>query len=1138
MKTVVDTLPIKAKNSRLVFIFALLTALLVLNSWLLHRCFQVVSEQEHMIQHTFQVLQELDAVASNAKDIETGARGFALAKTEEYLEPFHRGTGQIWSHAATLRTLIDDNPAQQAYYVALELMLKRRFAVLDELVTLVRAGRLTNEALHIRLSEGKASMDSMREQVMAMKTIERELMEKRSSQADRSRLMFQWLLIGTTLITLIAILASFGRIAQAQRAAREQALLKAAEARESDNIAELSKVIAGDISLEQAAERLLAHFVKSLGALAGRVFVDDHGKILPVASVGVHASLNDDDQRRLASNNLVQAALAREDAWLVDQVPADYWQVSSSLGHSIPTCLVFIPYTFQGRRIGVLELAFFARPDEATWHLLQQLGNTIGTGLNAAQARSRMQILLERTQQQAEELQAQQEELRTNNEELEQQARALEAQQQALNIKNQELESTRGELEERAAELERSSQYKSDFLAKMSHELRTPLNGLLILSTLLMENKEGTLTEQQRNFARSINTAGNDLLVLINDILDLSKIEARKLSLRRDHFTLTSLLKSKRMTFGPQADAKGLELVIEGPDNAETFALDTDRTRVEQVLRNFLSNAIKFTGTGRITLTARLSADQTRVSFSVADTGIGIPLAKQASVFDAFEQADSSVSRKYGGTGLGLTISRELAHLLGGEIRLVSQEGVGSTFTLEIPVALAEASESGEPVPTSRALLTEAAPGANPSLRLVGDNSLLQKHEKDVAQALKDLAAERKSILVVEDDDSFRLSVVDAVKSYGFNAIEAADGEIALAILHAHTPDAILLDIKLPGISGLGILEMIKQMPHLRHIPVHMISALEYQNSALRMGALGYLTKPVTLDKVRSAISRIENLLSKQLKRVLLVEDDAAQSEAIAHLISGQDIDVQVARTGQIAIKRLGGETFDCIILDLSLPDISGFDLVKRLSEMNLSLPPIVIYTGKDLTDTEEAYLRRFAESIIIKGARSPERLLDEVNLFLHRVEALLPAEKREILTSLRAQDQNFGHKTVLVVDDDIRNVFALTSALETRGLNVRVARDGVEALNAVQEHTDIDLVIMDIMMPRMDGFEAMRRIRALNGERYRRLPIVALTAKAMRGDHEKCMEAGASDYLRKPVNLDNLSTVLKVWLGPKGFLS
>lgn len=1119
-------------QTRLKLILVAILAVLSFNTWFLYLNFKEVAEQDAWVLHTAEVLYELEQVASAVKDAETGSRGYLLTGDEDHLESYRTGSLDVWAHFNVLREITADNHDQQSRLTQLETVIKRRLEILSRLVeeTRARDGKFVSPKAS-KFSEGKVAMAMLRRNIEEIKTAEQRLMNARSETTSRSKKIFGWALVVTTLLSAIVISLTVMQIARHQRRTLEENEQKSREARENDVVAEAARLVAGDTSLENVSLRSLEFFSTRFGMLAGRIFMREQAELRPIAMFGVKELEADAHGARAG---LIKAAASRADLWQVSDVPADYWHISSSLGESKPRTLLFVPIIFQGENIGVVEMAFFEEPAAETKSAIAKLRETLGIGLNAAQSRGHLQALLERTQQQSEELQAQQEELKTNNEELEQQARALESQQQSLNMKNRELERAQGELEQKASDLEKSSQYKSDFLAKMSHELRTPLNGLLILSTLLIENKERNLTSQQTQFARSIHSAGNDLLLLINDILDLSKIEARKLTLKKDDFTLESLMNSKRLTFGPQATSKGLALEITMPDSLKGLHLHTDRQRLEQILRNFMSNAIKFTDSGHVRLNASINAAKTRIQFVVEDTGIGIPKSKQAAIFEAFEQGDSSVSRKYGGTGLGLTISRELATLLGGEISVTSEEGKGSRFNLTIPIELPTAAGSID-APRPSVLASPSSKEASSPSGLKQQNPA--RFEGAVGDVLKGISDTDKSILIVEDDDAFRTSVTETVKTYGFKPIEAADGEFAMALLNEHTPKAILLDIKLPGISGLGLLEMIKQIPRLRHVPVHMISALEYQHSALRMGALGYLTKPVTIEKVRSALGRIEGLLSKQLKKVLLIEDDERQSHAISQLIAGDDIEVKAAKTGKEAVNALKSTGYDCIILDLTLPDVSGFDLLSELSALEVSLPPIVIYTGKDLTDAEEAYLRRFSESIIIKGVRSPERLLDEVNLFLHRVESMLPLEQREMLSHLRSQEKSFEGKTVLVVDDDIRNVFALTSALEARGLGVEVARDGVEALETLARNEHIDLVVMDIMMPRMDGYETMREIRKSKNDRVRGLPIVALTAKAMREDHEKCMEAGANDYLPKPVNLDNLTTVLKVWLAPQGIM-
>lgn len=1105
-------------------------------AWILDTNFQKVNEQQDLVIHTTDVIIELESVLSSCKDAETGVRGYLLTFSQDYLEPYHRGVLATWAHINKLKTLTADNPAQQIAIANVQTTIEKRFAILDNLLRDFETHKKQPKRESLVYSEGKATMDVLREQINGMVAVENKLLAERSQVSERSKYIFFWMLVLMTTFIAVVIISGLAQLARNQQRVVEEARLNAEEAKERETIGDLSQLVAGDISIEEAGTRVLEFFSKNIGVLAGRIFMLDQNRLSTVASYGIknsEKSVKASDAVHDKSN-MVGSALKRSELWEVTDVPDDYWFVSSSLGASVPKSLIFIPLIFQGRPLGVIELAAFKNLTEAQRQLLSKMTEVLSVNLHAAQSRGHLQMLFERTQQQAEELQAQQEELRTNNEELEQQARALESQQQALSIKNNELELAQQELQRKATELESSSRYKSEFLAKMSHELRTPLNGLLILSTLLIENKEKNLTEQQREFARSINSSGNDLLMLINDILDLAKIEARKLSLKPDDFSIEAVVNSMKQTFDPQVAAKGLKFETQVVGATDSMMLHTDRQRLNQILRNFLSNAVKFTEAGQITLKIEVDSSQKRVNFSVADTGIGIPEAKLKTIFEAFEQVDGSISRKYGGTGLGLTISRELATLLGGTITVESLEGSGSRFNLNIPIELKVEPQPAESTTPLRAVqmptsLTVDGPRETPAETSV-------RVKQSVQEALQGLEPGKKTILVVEDDERFRTSIVEIISGYGFQAIQVGDGEVALALLNQHVPDAILLDIKLPGISGLGILEMIKQLPHLRHIPVHMISALEYQHNALRMGALGYLTKPVTTEKVKSAVERIENMISKNVRRLLLIEDDDRQNSAISDLISGNDIEVVGVKTGRAAVEKLKEISFDCIILDLTLPDVSGFDVLKEITSLEISVPPIVIYTGKDLSDEEEAYLRKYSESIVIKGAFSPDRLLDEVNLFLHRVESYLPNEKREMLSQLRAHEKTFEGKTILLVDDDIRNIFALTSALESKGLKVRVGRNGLDALNALEAHSDIDLVLMDIMMPKMDGFEAMRQIRVSENERIRKVPVVALTAKAMKEDHERCMEAGANDYLPKPVNLDNLMTVLKVWLTQKGF--
>jgi CheY-like chemotaxis protein/CHASE3 domain sensor protein len=1102
-------------------------SILCLNGWYLYRNFNGVTAQEGWVRHTNNILNQLASVESAIVSAESAVRGYGLTGRADYLTPYQEQSVLVWKYIEKLKDLTAGSPDQQDNVRVLEGLVRAR---LEPLAELTKYKALSAKDREANLELGFARMTALKQQVDKIQAIEAKLLEQRTLESQKSRTSFQWNVLGSFALTFILMLLAYWLVLGNEKKNEAEIKERKLQAWIQSQVNELSQLITNSGPLDKACEQALEFLAQATGALAGNLYLKENGRLtLSGSFAGETFEKSKDAPVSIEGKTLVSEALKKRSVWIIPDVPADSLKISSSLASAKPATLVFIPLIFQNIPLAVVELAFLGRTTPELEKLLEVLREPMAVNLNAAASKAQLQMLLEETQQQAEELQTQQEELRTNNEELEQQARALEAQQEIVNQQNEALEASKAKLEIKAQDLEKISQYKSDFLAKMSHELRTPLNSLLILATLLIENKEKNLTDQQKDFAKTMYNAGNDLLNLINDILDLSKIEARKLSLRFEDFSLSQFFERLRQTFEPQAANKKLEFKIEIQDALKGMSLRSDSLRVEQVLRNFLSNAIKFTESGGVAIRAEFQSgydDQVRIT--VRDTGVGIPREKQELIFEAFEQADGTVSRKFGGTGLGLTISRELASLLGGHIELSSQEGEGSEFALILPLRYSSSSEAPTVIQSPR-----VSRGAERRTQTAEKAS----HPPDVSEAaqsaLKAVTGEKNTILIVEDDRIFRQSILDTVRSYGFDAIEADSSEMALQILNSHVPTAILLDVKLPGMSGLGLLEMIKQNPKWRHIPVHMISALEYQSNALRMGALGYLSKPVTVDKVRSALTRIETMLEKNVKNLLVVEDDDRQREAVAQLVAGKDIHVLSARTGEEALQRVHAQTVDCIILDLNLPDMSGFDFLEKVNALPISVPPIVIYTGKDLSRTEEQNLRKYSESIIIKGARSPERLLDEVNLFLHRVESLLPQEKQDILQHLRTQEKHFEGKKVLLVDDDLRNVFALTSALETKGLTVRIAKNGIEALESLKQHPDADIVLMDLMMPRMDGLEAIRRIREQS--QFKELPIIALTAKAMKEDQDKCIEAGANDYLSKPLNLGNLLSVMRVWLTPKG---
>ena len=844
------------------------------------------------------------------------------------------------------------------------------------------------------------------------------------------------------------------------------------------------------------------------------------------------------------AQGLIGHAAAQNQVIQLDDVPPDYLQITSGLGQASPRHVLVVPLHHDGQVTGVVEMAFLRPLVKRDLELAAIMANNIGTALHGAVNRQRLQDALAETQQLNEELQVQQEELRTTNEELQEQSRVLSQSQATLENQQAELEQTnvqlaeqalsldnknmalrdaQTEIEKRAEELARASRYKSEFLANMSHELRTPLNSSLILARLLSENPQGNLSEEQVRFAESIYSAGNDLLDLINDILDISKVEAGKLDLLPETLPLASLVESINNTFEPIARQKALVFELSMDPDAPA-AIVTDRQRVEQILKNLLSNAIKFTEHGAIRL--RVSAQPNGgVALAVQDSGIGIAPEQQAIIFEAFRQADGTTSRRYGGTGRGLSISRDLSVLLGGSISVHSTPSQGSTFTLYLPATLAEPASDTEAnapasTPTVQAV-TAALPAPVPQAKPVrlpafGDD----RHAPRPG----------RTVLVIEDEAAFAHILYDLAHELNYSCLVAHSAEDGVALAMQFIPDAVLLDMGLPDSSGLSVLQQLKESPLTRHIPAHVVSGHDRREAALQMGAVGYAVKPATREQLREVFKKLEDKLTQKLKRVLLVEDDARQRQSVVELIGDSDVEITAVETGAQALALLTHTVFDCMIVDLKLPDMQGSELLKRMSTGDIcSFPPVIVYTGRSLSRAEEAELLKYSRSIIIKGARSPERLLDEVTLFLHKVEAQLSAERQTMLKTARSRDRVFEGRKVLLVDDDVRNIFALTSALEHKGLQVEIGRNGFEALDKLNAVTDIDLVLMDIMMPGMDGLEATRRIR--QNPRFQKLPIIAVTAKAMKDDQEQCLAAGANDYLPKPIDLDRLMSLLRVWM-------
>lgn len=913
----------------------------------------------------------------------------------------------------------------------------------------------------------------------------------------------------------------------------------------------LARQMSGDLTVEQLGAKVVSFLGDYLGAQATVLFVRDGARFVRVAAHGVPA--NAPVPHEVGSGDgLLGRAIDENRRVEIDDLPDGYLYFGSSLGQGKPSAVLAMPTRQDDQVNGVLELGFTSAIPQGADELLERISSAIGVAIRSAQYRARLHELLEETTRQAEELRAHGEELSATNEELEEQSRALQESQSRLEMQQAELEQSNAQLEEQAQlleaqrdelarsqavlqeqarELETSSRYKSEFVANMSHELRTPLNSLLIMARLLADNRGGNLTDEQVSFAQTIETSGNDLLTLINDILDLSKIEAGQLDIRAEEVGISTLVDKLRAVFAPAAAEKGLEIRLEiAPESPERIA--TDPQRLEQVLKNFLSNAVKFTDKGEIALTVAPEPDG-RIAFSVSDTGIGIAPDQQDAIFEAFRQADGTINRKYGGTGLGLSISRELAALLGGEVRVESAVGEGSTFSIVLPQAFTgsrerdrETSErplakrSKTQVATTTVKADEPAPALRAHPAIVDDRD--------------QISAESKVILVVEDDPAFSRILLDLVHELGFKCVAVSTADEGVMAARQYLPHAVILDMGLPDHTGMSVLDRLKRDTRTRHIPVHVVSVEDYTHTAKAYGAIGYMLKPVKREELVHALESVERHLSQELRRVLIVEDDPAQLKGLRQLLALKDVETVGSPTAADCLEKLRSETFDCMVLDMTLPDASGFEILERLAgDDAFSFPPVIVYTARELSADEELRLRKHSKSIIIKGAKSPERLLDEVTLFLHQMVSELPARQQRMLVSSLSRDALLEGRHILVVEDDVRNVYAITSIFEPHGAVIRIARNGKEALSALEDADStgrkIDLVLMDVMMPEMDGLTATREIRSRPG--WKSLPIIMLTAKAMPDDQEQCLAAGANDYLAKPLDVDKLLSLARVWM-------
>jgi signal transduction histidine kinase/DNA-binding response OmpR family regulator/CHASE3 domain sensor protein len=1117
--------------------FTLAIAAVVLIAWFSYQALVNRTVTAERVQRSSAILVGLGELLSAMKDAENGQRGYLLSGETRYLEPYAAAKGESAAAQQHLQELIAGDEEQQRRLEALQRTVAEKFSELEETIRLRRDGDSAKAMAVFAGDRGRLVMDRLRALARDIEITERSKQEEQQREWRDASDRTVWVSIGGggalfVLIVLAAIITS-----RDYRSRETETWVRRGQAG-------LAERLLGEQGLQSIGENALGFLSRFLDAPAGTVYVLSGGGRFHAVAAHAPDGVPEAAEQRLGEGLVGQAIKDRRLLHLRN-LPPGYLPLRSGLGRGDVAELLILPASVDGVVHAVIELGFLRAVGEPEKDLLQRAAEAFALAVRTAKDRGRVQELLEETQQQAEELQTQQEELRVSNEELEEQSNALKASRAQLENQQSELEQTNAQLEkiaqqlehqrdelarsqvvliDKAAELERANSYKSEFLANMSHELRTPLNSTLILAKLLADNRPGNLTDEQVKFAQTIASAGKDLLAIINDILDLAKIEAGRVEVNREKVNIVAATDALVRTFRPVAQDKGLALDCD-IQIGTPVELSTDPLRLGQILRNLLSNAIKFTDQGNVEL--RVSADDNgQVLFAVHDTGIGIAEQQQEVIFEAFRQADGSMHRKYGGTGLGLSISRDLARLLGGDIVVRSTPGKGSIFLLTLPAQATDGATPGADADGAKPAVVLSPRSAMPAMPLA---------PAVVDDDRESLAEGGRCVLVIEDDPDFASVLRDVAHEIGFACIVTHQGADGLSAAVRYRPAAILLDVNLPDQSGLGVLDQLKRDPSTRHIPVHVVSGTDYAQQALERGAIGYAVKPVLREQLVEALRQMEAKSASRLRSVLVVEDNAVQLESVRQLLDADDVDIVGVDSAGAALQALQARTFDCMVLDLNLPDMSGYALLQKMAEREeVAFPPVIVYTGRALARDEEQQLRRFSKSIIIKDARSPERLLDEVTLFLHQMESTLPPDRQRMLRAARDRDAILEGRRILVVEDDVRNIFAVSSVLEPKGAKIEIARNGREALDALARadrtpDAEIDLVLMDIMMPEMDGFTAMREIR--RRAEWRRLPIIALTAKAMKDDQEKCLAAGANDYIAKPLDVDRLLSLVRIWM-------
>ncbi len=1102
-----------------------------------------------MVEHSQQIVKSSNDLLQLLIDAETGMRGYAATGNRTFLDPYNSALPNITVDLNDLRTLTVDNPAQTARVEKLSELVNKQLVLLKANVDTRESKGLQYMVDNATLFSGKQVMDQIRQYKTDLLDQENRLLDARKKSSAQASSETEIIVITGSIIFLLIIGVLFYYIQKTfeeQKKAEETVRLanieleRVLEQNEAQNwllkgVANINEKIQGQLSEKELSKNVLAEICDYTHALAGTfyLFNSEEERLELYSSYAFHDPQKLKKEIRLTEGWIGQAAENGKEVILKGKLN-DNFNIESSILSDQLTETIILPFFYDKKLKGVIEIACDREIDDNTRNYLSIVGNNVAIAVNTAQARTIMHDLYEETQQQAEELEAQQEEMRVTNEELMNKTEMLEASEEELRVQQEELRSINAELEEKASlleeknqaieearqainikveELETTGRYKSEFLANMSHELRTPLNSILVLARILKDNKTTNLSDDQIKYASVIFNAGNDLLTLINDILDLSKVESGKLDMQIEDIKVTEIVRDMEMLFTELASSKKIKFTnnISGvPDT-----IFTDKTRIEQVIKNLLSNAFKFTPDGgSIAISVLPGQKADTISFAIKDSGVGIPKDKQNVIFEAFKQADGSTSRKYGGTGLGLSISRELALLLGGSISVSSEPGQGSEFTLTIPFKANQqiAPQIAEPVlPTVETIKIENIP---------------------LKPAVKKESGKDPLVVIVEDDRNFASILQDYSKGHGYKSVVVHNGSDAVDVIRENMPDAVILDIMLPGKDGWQILKELKQSADTASIPVHMMSANDTSvNQARKEGAISFLKKPIdtgALDKLFTDMKQS----GTDFKQILLVEDHKAQSQALKEMMESRGITVDQAFDGESAFRMLNENEYQCVILDLNLPDISGLDLLDKIKAVDRFMElPVIVNTAMELDKTSVNRLMQYANAMVVKTNKSSDRLIDEVNLFLNKISEATtkPAQSVKNMVMNKGKEAIKGKK-VLIVDDDMRNIFALSSALESYDFVVDIANDGEEAIAKLEDTPDIDIVLMDIMMPKMDGYEATKYIRKQS--KWNKLPVIALTAKAMKDDREKCIAAGANDYITKPVDIDRLIALMQLWLG------